>query len=143
MVAGIAHEINNPVSFVYGNLTPASEYIQQLLLIIQLYQQQYPISTTEIQTYIEEIELDYLITDLPILLNSMKVGAERIRDLVLSLRNFSRVDESKLKKVNIHEGIESTLLILKHQLQAKAERPGIEVIKKYSNLPPYSVILGN
>jgi two-component system NtrC family sensor kinase len=135
MVAGIAHEINNPISFVYSNLTPASEYIQQLLLLIQLYQQHYPISTTEIQSYIEEIELNFLMEDLPNLLNSMKAGAERIRDLVLSLRKFSHLDESKIKQVNLHEGIESTLLILKHHLQEKPERPGIEVIKTYGDLP--------
>lgn len=135
MVAGIAHEINNPIGFVYSNLTPASEYIKQLLLLIQLYQQHYPNSTTEIQSYIEEIELNFLIQDLPNLLNSMKVGTERIRNIVLSLRTFSHLDESKIKQVNIHEGIESTLLILKHQLQEKPERLGIEVVKKYGDLP--------
>lgn len=135
MVAGIAHEINNPVSFIYGNITPAREYIQQLLILIQLYQQHYPIPTPEIQTYIEEIELNFLIEDVPDLLNSMKVGAERIRDLVLALRTFSRIDEATMKHANIHEGLESTLLILKHQLQEKPGRKSIEVIKKYGNLP--------
>lgn len=135
MVAGIAHEINNPVSFIYGNLTPAREYLQQLLILIQLYQQHYPISTTEIQTYTEEIELNFLIEDLPNLLDSIKVGAERIRDIVISLRTFSRLDESKIKQVNIHEGIESTLLLLKHRLQEKPGYQSIKVIKKYGNLP--------
>jgi PAS domain S-box-containing protein len=135
MVAGIAHEINNPVSFIYGNLTPAREYTQQLSILIQLYQQHYPIPPTEIQTYIEDIELNFLIEDLPNLLNSMKVGAERIRDLVLALRIFSRIDEAKMKQVNIHECLESTLLLLKHQLQEKPGHKGIEVIKKYGNVP--------
>ncbi len=135
MVAGIAHEINNPVCFVYGNLTPAGEYIHELLKLIELYQHHYPVSVPEIQDYAHEIELDFLMEDLPDLLNSMKVGAERIRDIVASLRMFSRLDEAKMKQVNIHEGLDSTLLILQHRLKEKPGRPTLEVIKKYGDLP--------
>ena len=135
MVAGIAHEINNPVGFVYSNLNPASEYIQQLLGLIELYQQHYPLPTTEIQAQIEAIELDFLREDLPSLLESMKVGAERIRDIVLSLRTFSHIDESKMKQVDIHKGLESTLLILKYQLKEKPGCPAIEITKNYGTLP--------
>jgi signal transduction histidine kinase len=135
MVAGIAHEINNPVCFVYGNLTPAGEYIHELLKLIELYQHHYPVSVPEIQDYAHEIDLDFLMEDLPDLLNSMKVGAERIRDIVASLRMFSRLDEAKMKQVNIHEGLDSTLLILQHRLKEKPGRPALEVIKKYGDLP--------
>lgn len=135
MVAGIAHEINNPVGFVYCNLAPAREYIQELHELISLYRRYYPNPVSTIQDYIEEIDLDFVIEDLAQLLASMQVGAERIRDIVTTLRTFSRLDESEMKPVNIHEGLDSTLLILQHRLKEKAGRPGIEVIKKYSPLP--------
>jgi PAS domain S-box-containing protein len=135
MVAGIAHEINNPVCFVYGNLAPAGEYIRELLELVELYRQHYPVPVPEIQEYAEEIEVDFLVKDLPDLLASMKVGAERIRDIVTSLRTFSRLDEAKMKRVNIHEGLNSTLLILQHRLKEKPGRPTIEVVKKYGDLP--------
>ncbi len=135
MVAGIAHEINNPVCFVYGNLAPAGEYIRELLELVELYRQHYPVPVPEIQEYAEEIEVDFLVEDLPDLLASMKVGAERIRDIVTSLRTFSRLDEAKMKRVNIHEGLNSTLLILQHRLKEKPGRPTIEVVKKYGDLP--------
>lgn len=135
MVAGIAHEINNPVCFVYGNLTPASEYIQELLDLVDLYRQHYPVPVPAISEYTQEIDLDFLMEDLPDLLESMKVGAERIRDIVASLRTFSRLDEAKMKRVNIHEGLDSTLLILQHRLREKRGRPRIQVIKKYASLP--------
>lgn len=134
-VAGVAHEINNPVSFIYGNLTYADEYTQDLLKLLQLYQQCYPHPTSEIQTIIKEIDLNFLMEDLPKLLNSMKVGAERITEIVRSLRNFSRLDESEMKAVDIHEGIDSTLLILQHRLLAKPGFPEIQIIKEYGNLP--------
>ena len=136
MVAGIAHEINNPVSFVYGNIPPAREYIEDLLELLNLYQQYYPVPVPAIQEYIAAIDLDFLINDLPKLLASMKVGAERIRDIVGSLRTFSRLDEAEMKRVNIHEGLDTTLLILQHRLKEKPERPAIQVIKKYGTLPP-------
>ncbi len=135
LVAGVAHEINNPVSFIYGNLTYAQEHTQNLLTLLQLYQQHYPQPVAEIQQEIKAIELNFLIEDLPKILNSMQVGADRIIEIVLSLRNFSRLDEAEKKAVNIHEGIDSTLMILKHRLQAKSDLTKIEVIKEYGNLP--------
>ncbi|MEG4118738.1 ATP-binding protein [Microcoleus sp. N9_B4] len=130
MVAGVAHEINNPVNFIYGNLEYANQYIIDLLKLIRLYQQEYPQPTEAIAQEIAEIELDFLAEDLLKLLESMKIGSERIRQIVLSLRNFSRLDESQMKLVDIHEGIENTLLILNSRL-----KHGIEVIKNYGELP--------
>ncbi|MFY7807293.1 MAG: GAF domain-containing sensor histidine kinase [Limnoraphis robusta] len=135
LVAGIAHEINNPVNFIYGNLYPATDLTQDLLDLVQLYQQEYSQPTAKIEEKISEIELDYLSEDLPKILSSMRLGAERIRQLVLSLRNFSRLDEAEVKAVDIHEGIDSTLLILHHRLKSKSERSGIELIKNYGKLP--------
>ncbi|MBN3896707.1 MAG: PAS domain-containing protein [Nostoc sp. NOS(2021)] len=135
MVAGIAHEINNPVSFIYGNLHHAHKYTQDLLKLVQIHQQVCPNAPPEIQEQIEEIDLDFLIEDITKLFQSMKVGTERIQEIVKSLRNFSRLDEAELKQVNIHEGIDSTLMILEHRLQARHEYPEITVIKKYSQLP--------
>ncbi|MDF5736821.1 MAG: ATP-binding protein [Nostoc sp.] len=135
MVAGIAHEINNPVSFIYGNLHHAHQYTQDLLNLVQIYQQFYSNPPPEIQEQIEEIDLDFLIPDITKLFHSMKVGTERIQEIVKSLRNFSRLDEAEVKQVNVHEGIDSTLMILEHRLQARHEYPEIKVIKKYSQLP--------
>jgi signal transduction histidine kinase len=135
MVAGVAHEINNPVSFIYGNLNPASDYVKDLLKLIELYQQHYPEPADEIIEEIETIELEFLSEDLQKLLDSMKVGAERIRDIVLSLRNFSRLDEAQMKSVNIHEGIDSTVMLLQPRLRKEGGRLGIEVIKNYGKLP--------
>ncbi|WRH67938.1 MAG: ATP-binding protein [Planktothrix sp. GU0601_MAG3] len=135
LVAGVAHEINNPVNFIYGNLSYVTDYTKDLLELVQLYQKQYPNISEEIENKIEEIEFEFIQEDLPKILSSMKVGADRIRQLVLSLRNFSRLDESEVKAVDIHEGIDSTLLILQHRLKSKPDRPTIEVIKKYGKLP--------
>jgi predicted ATPase/signal transduction histidine kinase len=135
MVAGIAHEINNPINFIYGNLTPASEYFHDLLGLLNLYQEQLPNATPEILNWAENIDLEFLIADFPRLLDSMQVGADRIRQIVLSLRNFSRLDEAEMKPVDIHEGIDSTLLLLQNQLKAKPENLGIEIVKEYGNLP--------
>lgn len=135
MVAGIAHEINNPVSFIHGNLHHAQKYTQDLLKLVQIYQNFSPNTPPEIQEHVEEIDLDFLIQDIIKLFQSMKVGTERIQEIVQSLRNFSRLDEAELKQVNIHEGIDNTLMILEHRLQARHEYPEIKVIKKYSQLP--------
>jgi two-component system NtrC family sensor kinase len=135
LVAGIAHEINNPVNFVFGNLSHAKDYIQDLFDLIALYQRQYPEPTAAICDEIEAIDLDFLRQDLPKLLNSMTIGAERIRDIILSLRNFSRVDETSCKAVNIHEGLETTLMILHNRIKPKPDYPGIKVIKEYAQLP--------
>ena len=130
MVAGVAHEINNPVNFIHGNLEYANQYIINLLNLLRLYQQEYPQPTEAIAEEIAEIELDFLREDLLKLLESMKMGSERIRQIVLSLRNFSRLDEAQMKLVDIHEGIDNTLLILNSRL-----KHGIEVIKNYGELP--------
>ena len=130
MIAGVAHEINNPLNFIYNNLEYANNYTQDLLKLVRLYQQQYSNPTAVIQDQTEAIDLDFLVEDLPKTLSSMEMGAERMRQLVLSLRNFSRVDEAEVKLVNLHEGIESTLLILNHQLKQR-----IEVVKQYGDLP--------
>jgi signal transduction histidine kinase len=135
MVAGIAHEINNPISFIYGNLTPGRHYCQDLLSLVELYQQTYPHPPLEIQQFVEEIDLDFLVEDWQKLMDSMQVGAERIREIVRSLRNFSRLDEKDLKPVDIHEGIDNTLLILQHRFRAEGDHPEIQVIKEYGQLP--------
>jgi len=130
MVAGVAHEINNPINFIHGNLEYANEYIINLLNLLRLYQQEYPQPTEAIAQEIAEIELEFITEDLLKLLESMKIGSERIRQIVLSLRNFSRLDESQMKLVDIHEGIDNTLLILNSRL-----KQGIEVVKNYGELP--------
>jgi urea transport system substrate-binding protein len=135
LVAGVAHEINNPTSFIYGNLHYANEYIKDLLALVHLYQHHYPNPVPEIQAHAQAVELDFLIEDLPKVLCSMETGAERIRHLVLSLRNFSRRDQAQMQTVDIHEGIESTLLILNNRLKANGERCAIKVIKEYGELP--------
>jgi GAF domain-containing protein len=135
LVAGIAHEINNPVNFIYGNLSHVSEYSEDLLSMLAIYQQQGSNSRPEIDERAEEIDLEFIIEDLPKTLSSMKVGIDRIRQIVLSLRNFSRLDEAEMKAVNIHEGIDSTLLILQHRLKAKPESPNIQLVKNYGDLP--------
>ncbi|MFN6463290.1 MAG: ATP-binding protein [Nostoc sp. DedVER02] len=135
LVAGVAHEINNPVNFIYGNLTHISEYTLGLLELVELYQNSNPNSTPEIQAYIEAIDLDFMAEDLPKILVSMKMGANRIREIVLSLRNFSRLDEADMKPVNIHEGIDSTLLILQNRLKQMPGNAGIEIVKAYGDIP--------
>ncbi|MFB2881728.1 PAS domain-containing protein [Floridanema aerugineum] len=135
LVAGVAHEINNPVNFIFGNLSHAKEYTQDLLGLVELYQEHYPNPHPDIQAELEAIELDFLTEDLPKLLNSMKVGADRIQTIVASLRIFSRMDEAEMKEINIHEGIDSTLMILQNRLKAKPDRPEIKIIKEYGNLP--------
>jgi signal transduction histidine kinase len=135
LVAGVAHEINNPVNFIYGNITHAYEYSQELLELVRLYQEHFPLPGENIQQKIEDMELEFVLEDLPKTLMSMKMGAQRIREIVLSLRNFSRLDEADMKEVDIHEGIESTLLILQNRLKAKPEHPEIQIIKEYGNLP--------
>lgn len=135
LVAGVAHEINNPVNFIHANLRPASDYFQDLLNLIKLYQEHFPNPPTKVTAQIDAINLDFLKEDLLKLLNSMRVGTDRIREIVLSLRNFSRHDEAECKRVNIHQGIDSTLMILQHRLKPTRENPEILVIKDYGQLP--------
>lgn len=135
LVAGVAHEINNPVNFISGNLSHASEYTRDLLELMALYNQHYPEPAAEIRERAEAMDLDFLLEDLPRLITSMRVGADRIRSIVTSLRTFSRMDEAAMKAVNIHEGIDSTLMILQNRLKAKSYMPAIAVIKDYGNLP--------
>lgn len=135
LVAGVAHEINNPVNFIHGNLTYVNEYAEDLLHLIHLYQEQFPDSSEPIQHYLQEIDFEFLARDLPKMLTSMRMGTDRIRQIVLSLRNFSRLDEAEVKPVDLHEGLDNTLLILQHRLKATSDRAAVEVIKEYGDLP--------
>ena len=135
MVAGVAHEINNPVTFVCGNLLHAGQYAEDLLNLLKLYQQHYPQPAPEIEEEIEALDLDFMMVDFRKTLSSMQMGADRIRQIVHSLRNFSRMDEAQMKPANIHEGIDSTLLILNNRTKPKGQNPGVNIIKKYGELP--------
>ncbi|MEM9926736.1 MAG: GAF domain-containing protein, partial [Cyanobacteria bacterium P01_D01_bin.50] len=135
LMAGVAHEINNPVNFIFANLTHVNQYTKDLLQIVNLYRQNSSNLPPEIQDQIEKLDLDFIIEDLPKTLNSMEVGSDRISQIVLSLRNFSRKDEAELKEVHIHEGIDSTLLILGHRMKENGAYPGINLTKKYGELP--------
>ncbi|MBD1907985.1 hybrid sensor histidine kinase/response regulator [Funiculus sociatus GB2-A5] len=135
LAAGMAHEINNSIGFVSSNLEPASEYIQDLLKLINLYQQEYPNPSIPIQEAIQEIDLDFLSLDIKKIMGSMQTGAERISTMILALRIFSRLNESDIKAVDIHEGLDSTLLLLQHRLRKERKCPEIKVIKQYGNLP--------
>ncbi len=137
MIAGVAHEINNPVNFIHANLPYAERYMQDLIELVKVYQAHYPDPVPAVQAKADEIDLDFLIHDLTKVLESMQMGTERIRQLVLSLRNFSRLDEAEKKEVDIHEGLENTLLILQNRLKPKPGYLGIQIIKDYSN--PYPV----
>ena len=134
LVAGVAHEINNPVNFIHGNLKHIQQYSLGLLQLVELYQKHYPQPEKEIQDYTEELELEFLQEDLSKIISSMTIGSNRIRQIVLSLRNFSRLDEAEMKLVDIHEGIESTLLILQHKIEENLNHSRIEVLKEYGKL---------
>ncbi|AUT03506.1 PAS domain-containing sensor histidine kinase [Nostoc sp. CENA543] len=135
LVAGVAHEINNPVNFIYGNVTHANEYTKELLQLIRLYQEEFPTPSHTIQAKIDDMDLEFIQEDLPKILGSMTMGSQRIQQIVLSLRNFSRLDEAEMKAVDIHEGIESTLLILQNRFKAKPENAKIDILKEYGELP--------
>ncbi len=135
MVAGVAHELNNPVGFIYGNLDPAASYAEDLMQIIALYQAHYPDSHPEIDEAVNRMDLRFVMTDLPRLIESMRIGADRISQIVLSLRTFSRLDESDFKPVDVHDGIDSTLMILENRLQESEHCAKIRVIKNYGDLP--------
>lgn len=142
LVAGVAHEINNPVNFIHGNLHYADRYVQDLIELLYLYQLAHPNPEIAIQNKSEEIDLEFLQEDLPRLIASMRVGADRIREIVQSLRVFSRLDEAEVKDVDVHEGIDSTLMILKNRLRSKTNYPDIQVIKNYGDLPKIQCYAG-
>ncbi|GAB4133953.1 MAG: AAA family ATPase [Cyanobacteria bacterium J069] len=142
LVAGVAHEVNNPVSFIAGNLTHASRYIEDLVKHLALYQHHYAPPATAIQDHAEEIDLEFLLEDLPKMVNSMKLGTDRIRDIMQSLRTYSRADGSEKRPTDLHAGLDTTLLILSHRLKAKPERPAIRVVKNYGSLPPIDCYSG-
>jgi signal transduction histidine kinase len=142
LVAGVAHEIQNPASFIYGNLNYAQEYVTELFQLLQLYQEQYPSPVPKIQEYIEAIDLDFLMKDFSKLLGSMQGGAERICDIVRSMSNFSQLDKVKADRVDIHKGIDNSLMILQNRLKAQPEHPAIEVIKEYGTLPAVECFRG-
>lgn len=135
LVAGVAHEINNPVNFIFGNLTHVSRYVQDLLALIQCYEHHHPQPHPDVVKLQAELELDFLQQDLTEALDSMQVGAKRIREIVLSLRTFSRLDEAEQKEANIHDGMDSTLMILQSRLKAHSDRPAITIHKHYTDLP--------
>ncbi|MEG3973753.1 PAS domain-containing protein [Microcoleus sp. herbarium8] len=135
MVAGVAHEINNPISFIYGNIIPARQYACELVKLIEIYQQHYPEPVPEIAAELVEVDVDFIAEDFPRIMASMQGGANRIKQIVVSLRNFSRLDEKDIKLTDIHEGIESTLVILQHRLQSHSKGREIEVVKNYGKLP--------
>jgi signal transduction histidine kinase len=135
LIAGIAHEINNPVNFIYGNIKPAIQYLENLLGLVELYQKNLSNPPEEIHRYLDDIDLEFIKVDLPKLIKSMEVGSDRICQIVSSLRSFSRLDETEMSLADIHEGIDNTLMILQSRLKAKPDRPAIEVIKNYGELP--------
>ncbi|MBD1845316.1 PAS domain-containing sensor histidine kinase [Cyanobacteria bacterium FACHB-63] len=135
LVAGIAHEINNPVSFIHGNLTYLHDYVTEILTLLNLYQLYHPFPHPAVQRHLQATDFEFIHSDLPNLLNSMEIGTTRIREIVLSLRNFSRLDEADFKAVDLHEGLESTLLILQHRLKPSPQRPEILIVRNYAALP--------
>jgi signal transduction histidine kinase/CheY-like chemotaxis protein len=143
LVAGVAHEINNPVNFIYGNVPYIKEYVEDLLNMVKIYQEKYPQAIPEISDYINNIDVNFLMADLPKILNSMEMGADRIRQIVLSLKNFSRHDEAEIKLIDLHTGIENTLLILQSKIKEESKIAPITIIKKFGNIPPVSCYPGS
>jgi len=135
LVAGVAHEINNPVNFIHGNLAYVDSYTKDLINLVNFFQEGFPFEDIQIKEYIKEIDLEFLREDLPKVLRSMKIGTERIRQIILTLRNFSRLDEADKKLVDIHEGIDSSLLILQSRTNSASSKSGIEIIKDYGDIP--------
>ena len=142
LVAGVAHEINNPVSCIDGNILHAAEYAEDLLTLMACYRQTFPEPPAALQRVMEDIDLDFLVEDFPKLLESMRIGAERIKSIVASLRTFSRMDEADLKAVELHDGLDSTLMILQHRLKSHGDRPAILLEQRYDDLPPVECYAG-
>lgn len=142
LVAGVAHEINNPVNFIHGNMKHLKEYIESFMHFLNFYENCYPDKNEKIIELREELDIDFLVEDIPKIMASMELGVKRIQQIVSSLRNFSRLDEMEKKPVNIHEGIDSTLLILQHRLKASPKQPEIEIVKNYGNLPDIECYAG-
>lgn len=142
LVTGIAHEINNPVNFIYGNLTHVDGYFKNLLGAIALYQSLGTSFSPAQEEELAALELDFITEDLPKLLTSMQVGADRIRQIVLGLRNFARTDESQRQAINIHDGLDSTLMLLQSRIKAGPKRGAIAITKDYGSLPPCPVYAG-
>lgn len=142
LVAGVAHEINNPINFIVGNLKYAERYTQELLNLVQCYRHHYPESLPEVQVLLEDLDLDFLLEDMLKLHSSMKAGADRICQVVQSLRTFARLDESEYKSIEVHGGLESTLLLLHNRLKAQANRPAIALLKDYGELPEIECYAG-
>ncbi|MEY3869064.1 MAG: hypothetical protein RLZZ338_2955 [Cyanobacteriota bacterium] len=136
LVAGLAHEINHPVQFISGNLSDAENYVDTLMELIKLYQSYYPQANFEIEDFLQEKEINFLIAEIPKVFSSMAIGSERIKHLILSLHNFAQTDQAQLQLVDIHDGIESTLMILQHRLKSHGDYHAIELIKEYNELPP-------
>lgn len=142
LVAGVAHEINNPVNFIYGNIHHAEEYASDLLRLLHLYHHACPHPGAEVLEAVASVDLEFLQEDFPRLLKSIQVGADRIQEIVRSLRNFSRWDEGEMHPANLHEGLESTLMILHHRLEPKSNDPPIVVVQNYGELPLVSCYAG-
>ena len=142
MVAGIAHEINNPVNFIHANLAPAQKYIQDLMNLISLYQEALPNQDPKIEKYLQDIDFDFISEDLPSLLESMGNGSQRITEIVGSLKQFSRMNESAIKSVDLHQGLDSTLIILDHRLRENGRRLPIQVVRRYGEIPPITCYAG-
>ncbi|ODG99451.1 hybrid sensor histidine kinase/response regulator [Nostoc sp. KVJ20] len=142
LIAGVAHEINNPLSFITSNIPPLEEYFGGLSKILQLYQQDYPNPTAKISTAIDELDLEFILEDITKILNSLKLGSERIQNLSTSLRNFYRSDSDEKLLADLHQGLDSTLMILQHRLKGNGDRPAIEVIKSYGIIPEINCYLG-
>ena len=135
VVSGVAHEVNNPLSFIACNIQPIRDYFNFLMELVEKYQEKYPNPDTEIQDLLQTLDLDFLASDFKKLIDSMVTGTDRINSVVLALRAFIRLDESGIKAVNIHDCIDSTLVMLKYRLEQIAERPEIEILKDYSVIP--------
>ncbi|NES70243.1 MAG: HAMP domain-containing histidine kinase, partial [Okeania sp. SIO2D1] len=133
--AGVAHEINNPINYIHGNITPAQEYVQDILELLDMYQQEFPHPTPEIKIKIAEIDLNFIKKDLNEVIRSMKIGTERIYEILKSMRNFSRFEKAEFKQVDVREAIDSTLMLLNSRMKATTSSPEIRVIKEYQELP--------